>query len=178
VRLAAGGWIAPAGTRSWHPGRQLQDPAGAENRHRDRTARRPLGQEIPDPGDIGDGSEGDAFGRQENVSTEHDLFTADGGGCLAPAEARFIGGEPFATFLIRYPPLPAGRFRRSARSSDRICPSRPPQKDRFSSSSFLAVFIVTTNPSPSLPPLFEMLWLTMPITPPFMANMGPPECPC
>ena len=39
------------------------------------------------------------------------------------------------------------------------------------------MFIVTTKPSPSLPPLFEMLWLTMPMTSPFMSNIGPPELP-
>ena len=37
--------------------------------------------------------------------------------------------------------------------------------------------MVTTNPSPSLPPDFEMLWLTMPMTSPAMLNMGPPELP-
>src|SRR5215468_10106473 len=65
----------------------------------------------------------------------------------------------------------------SARSSLSIMPSSPPQNDFFSSRSCLAVFIVTTNPSPSLPPLFEMLWLTIPMTSPFIANMGPPELP-
>jgi hypothetical protein len=37
--------------------------------------------------------------------------------------------------------------------------------------------VVTTNPSPSLPPDFEMFWLTMPITSPTMLNRGPPEFP-
>ena len=36
---------------------------------------------------------------------------------------------------------------------------------------------MTTKPSPSLPPDFEMLWLTMPITSPAALNMGPPELP-
>ena len=36
---------------------------------------------------------------------------------------------------------------------------------------------VTTNPRPSKPPDFEMMWLTMPITSPAMLNMGPPELP-
>src|SRR5215475_11697535 len=62
-------------------------------------------------------------------------------------------------------------------SSFSIRPSRPDQNDLFSSSSSLAVLSVTTKPSPSLPPLFEMLWLTIPITSPFMLNMGPPELP-
>ena len=39
------------------------------------------------------------------------------------------------------------------------------------------MLMVTTKPSPSLPPLLEMLWLTMPITSPFMPNIGPPELP-
>ena len=39
------------------------------------------------------------------------------------------------------------------------------------------MFIVTTKPSPSLPPLLEMLWLTIPMTSPFMLNIGPPELP-
>src|SRR5436305_1187016 len=56
-------------------------------------------------------------------------------------------------------------------------PSSPDQNERFSSRSCLAVFRVTTNPRPSLPPLLEMLWLTIPMTSPFMLNMGPPEFP-
>jgi len=39
------------------------------------------------------------------------------------------------------------------------------------------VSLVTTKPSPSLPPDFEMLWLTIPMTSPAMLNMGPPEFP-
>ena len=86
-------------------------------------------------------------------------------------------GEPLATVFRMKPVIPGGRFKRSAISSGRIWPSTPLQKDFFSSSSFFAVFMVTTKPSPSLPPLLEMLWLTMPITSPFMAKMGPPELP-
>src|SRR6266704_1239508 len=52
-------------------------------------------------------------------------------------------------------------------------PSRPLQNDGRSRSSFLAVLMVTTKPSPSLPPDFEMLWLTMPMTSPAMLNIGP-----
>ncbi len=37
--------------------------------------------------------------------------------------------------------------------------------------------IVTTKPNPSLPPPFEMLWLTIPMTSPAMLNRGPPELP-
>jgi len=37
--------------------------------------------------------------------------------------------------------------------------------------------IVTTNPRPSLPPDFEMIWLTTPMTWPAMLNIGPPELP-
>src|SRR5262249_56716827 len=70
-----------------------------------------------------------------------------------------------------------GRLGRPHSSSLRITPSSPAQNDRFSSRSCLAVFIVTTKPRPSLPPLLEMLWLTIPITSPFIANMGPPELP-
>ena len=33
------------------------------------------------------------------------------------------------------------------------------------------------KPRPSLPPDFEMVWLTMPMTSPAMLNMGPPELP-
>jgi hypothetical protein len=49
--------------------------------------------------------------------------------------------------------------------------------DRGSSRSCFAVFIVTTKPRPSLPPLLEMTWLTMPTTSPAMLNIGPPELP-
>src|SRR5207245_9464170 len=56
-------------------------------------------------------------------------------------------------------------------------PSRPLQNDGRSRSSFLAVLMVTTKPSPSLPPDLEMLWLTMPMTSPAMFNIGPPELP-
>src|SRR5499425_16823 len=70
-----------------------------------------------------------------------------------------------------------GTLRTSARLSDSICPSRPLQQDRFSRRSCCAVCIVTTKPSPSLPPDFEMLWLTMPITSPAELNIGPPELP-
>src|SRR5499427_1678629 len=58
-----------------------------------------------------------------------------------------------------------------------MVPSMPLQNDAFSRRSFLAVLMVTTKPSPSLPPDFEMLWLTMPITSPAMLNIGPPELP-
>ena len=37
--------------------------------------------------------------------------------------------------------------------------------------------MVTTKPRPSLPPDFEMLWLTMPTTSPAALNIGPPELP-
>src|SRR5439155_24954739 len=43
--------------------------------------------------------------------------------------------------------------------------------------SFCAELIVTTKPRPSLPPDFEMLWLTVPMTSPARLNMGPPELP-
>src|SRR5215510_1462980 len=76
-----------------------------------------------------------------------------------------------------YPEVRGGRFSRSATWSLSNWPSRPDQNDFFSSKSCLAVFIVTTNPRPSLPPLLEMLWLTIPMTSPFIANMGPPELP-
>ena len=36
---------------------------------------------------------------------------------------------------------------------------------------------MTTKPSPSLPPDFEMLWLTIPISSPARVNIGPPELP-
>ncbi len=65
----------------------------------------------------------------------------------------------------------------AARSPVSMVPSMPLQKDLRSRSSFLAVLMVTTKPSPSLPPDFEMLWLTMPMTSPAMLNMGPPELP-
>src|SRR5215813_4391560 len=70
-----------------------------------------------------------------------------------------------------------GTLRRSSMSSVRNSPSRPPQNDFFSRRSCLAVFMVTTKPSPSLPPDFEMLWLTIPMTSPAELNMGPPELP-
>src|SRR5262249_56964108 len=70
-----------------------------------------------------------------------------------------------------------GTLSTSSMSSVRNSPSRPPQNDFFSRRSCLAVFMVTTKPSPSLPPDFEMLWLTMPITSPAELNMGPPELP-
>src|SRR5437773_10771607 len=44
--------------------------------------------------------------------------------------------------------------------------------DFLSISTSRAVLIVTTNPSPSLPPDLEMMWLTMPTTSPAMVNMG------
>ena len=56
-------------------------------------------------------------------------------------------------------------------------PSMPPQTDFFSSKSSRAVRSVTTKPRPSLPPDFEMMWLTMPMTSPDVVNMGPPELP-
>ena len=36
---------------------------------------------------------------------------------------------------------------------------------------------MTTKPRPSLPPDFEMLWLTIPIISPARVNIGPPELP-
>jgi hypothetical protein len=52
-------------------------------------------------------------------------------------------------------------------------PSSPLQNDGRSRRSCLAVLMLTTKPSPSLPPPLEMLWLTIPMTSPFMLNMGP-----
>src|SRR5262249_47637680 len=96
---------------------------------------------------------------------------------VAPRSPIASAGEPLATVLTMKPVDPGGRFRRSACSSVSTWPSRPAQNDRFCSRSCFAVLMVTTNPSPSLPPLLEMLWLTMPTTSPFMANIGPPELP-
>src|SRR5262249_9500051 len=96
---------------------------------------------------------------------------------VAPRSPSCSAGESLATVLMMYPVAPGGRFKRSACASVSSWPSRPAQKDFFSSKSFFAVLMVTTNPSPSLPPLLEMLWLTMPMTWPFIANMGPPESP-
>ena len=53
-----------------------------------------------------------------------------------------------------------------------------PNHPRFRSTSRLfTVFEVTTKPSPSLPPDFVMLWLTIPISSPARVNIGPPELP-
>src|SRR5947199_10028166 len=51
----------------------------------------------------------------------------------------------------------------------------PDQAERFSSSSCLAVFDVTTKPWRLLRASVAMLWLTIPMTSPFRFNMGPPE---
>ena len=56
-------------------------------------------------------------------------------------------------------------------------PSSPLQNDGRSKRSRFAVLTVTTKPSPSLPPDFEMLWLTRPTTSPAVLNIGPPELP-
>src|SRR5437773_5342788 len=93
-----------------------------------------------------------------------------------PRTPAFQAGEPLAAVFTRYPP-PPGTLKISASSPVSIVPSRPPQTDFLSISSSLAVLIVTTNPSPSLPPDLEMMWLTMPTTSPAMVNMGPPELP-
>src|SRR5262245_48003258 len=53
----------------------------------------------------------------------------------------------------------------------------PVQNDFFSRRSWRAVLAVTTKPRPSLPPLFEMLWLTTPMTSPAVLKRGPPELP-
>src|SRR6266542_2033754 len=84
--------------------------------------------------------------------------------------------EPWATVLTRKP-AGSGRLKMAARSPVSMVPSMPLQKDLRSRRSFLAVLMVTTKPSPSLPPDFEMLWLTMPMTSPARLNMGPPEFP-
>src|SRR5262245_30402708 len=84
--------------------------------------------------------------------------------------------EPLATVLTRKP-AGSGTLKMVASSPVSMVPSMPLQNDAHSSRSLLAVFMVTTKPSPSLPPDFEMLWLTMPITSPAMLNMGPPELP-
>ena len=55
--------------------------------------------------------------------------------------------------------------------------SSPYQRRLRSSMNFRTVFEVTTNPRPSLPPDFVMLWLTMPISSPARLNIGPPEFP-
>src|SRR6266849_3450278 len=96
---------------------------------------------------------------------------------VPPTSPASSPGEPLATLLTRKPFMLFGTLRMSSISSERNCPSMPPQKDFFSSRSCCAVFIVTTKPSPSLPPDFEMLWLTMPITSPAALNIGPPELP-
>src|SRR2546428_7318416 len=51
----------------------------------------------------------------------------------------------------------------------------PDQAERFSSSSCLTVFDVTTKPWRLLRASVAMLWLTIPMTSPFRLNMGPPE---
>jgi hypothetical protein len=86
-------------------------------------------------------------------------------------------GEPWATVFTANPLLFGGRFSRSASSLVSTRPSIPDQNERFSGNSRLAVFSVTTKPRPSLPPLFEMLWLTIPMASPLRLNMGPPKLP-
>jgi len=84
--------------------------------------------------------------------------------------------DPLATVFTRKPEG-SGTLKMAASSPVSMRPSMPLQKDFRSSRSFLAVLIVTTKPSPSLPPDLEMLWLTMPITSAAVLNMGPPELP-
>src|SRR5215470_12893350 len=84
--------------------------------------------------------------------------------------------EPLATVLTRKAGG-SGTLKMAASSPVSMVPSMPLQNEAFSKRSFLAVLMVSTKPSPSLPPDFEMLWLTMPITSPAMLNIGPPELP-
>src|SRR5262252_5736209 len=93
-----------------------------------------------------------------------------------PSSPMFHAEEPLATVFTRKAGG-SGTLKIAASSPVSMVPSMPLQNDAFSRSSFLAVLMVTTKPSPSLPPDFEILWLTMPITSPAMLNMGPPELP-
>ena len=85
-------------------------------------------------------------------------------------------GDPLGTTLTRKP-LPPGTLKISASSPVTTIPSNPTQTHFLSIRKCRALFIATTKPRPSLPPLFEMMWLTIPTTSPDMLNMGPPEFP-
>src|SRR3989441_31344 len=93
-----------------------------------------------------------------------------------PCRPMFHASEPWATVLTRNP-AGAGTLKIAARSPVSMMPWRALQNTFRSIRSFWAGLIVTTNPSPSLPPDFEMFWLTMPMTSPAMLNMWTPELP-
>jgi hypothetical protein len=56
-------------------------------------------------------------------------------------------------------------------------PWRAPQNTFRGIRRARALLMVTRKPRPSLPPDFEMFWLTIPMTSPAMLNTGPPELP-
>ena len=68
-------------------------------------------------------------------------------------------------------------MRSAARSPVSKRPWRAPQNTFRATNSFRALLTVTIKPRPSLPPDFEMFWLTMATTSPAMLNTGPPEFP-
>ena len=93
-----------------------------------------------------------------------------------PCRPMFHAIEPWATVLTRNP-AGAGTLKIAARSPVRSRPWRAPQNTFRATRRLRALLIVTTKPRPSLPPDFEMFWLTMPMTSPAMLNTGPPELP-
>jgi hypothetical protein len=84
--------------------------------------------------------------------------------------------ESFTTCFTRNPPA-CGTLSAWAVAPDTSMSSTPNHPRLRSTSSFLTVFVVTTKPSPSLPPDFVMLWLMIPISSPARVNIGPPELP-
>src|SRR3989454_3768353 len=96
---------------------------------------------------------------------------------VVPAfKPRRSAGEPAATRCTRRPTPGGGRLNTCAISPESMKPPRPLQND-FCSRSWRATLEVTANPSPSEPPEWDRMWLTIPMTSPCMLNSGPPELP-
>ena len=132
---------------------------------------------VADLDEVGGAARLDAVDAQDDVAADRRAPARDRDLLVPAAKPHRVGRRALGDDLDDVAEAPGGRLRMSASRSLSICPSSPLQNDRFSSRSCLAVFPVTTKPRPSLPPLLEMLWLTMPITSPFMLNIGPPEFP-
>ena len=96
---------------------------------------------------------------------------------VLPRRPIWSPGESLATVFTMKPLARLGRFKISATRSLSTTPSSPDQNDFFSQQELLGRVQRDHEAQPLAAPPLEMLWLTMPTTSPFMANMGPPELP-
>src|SRR6202022_1772719 len=141
--------------------------ARSEHAHLERGARRQACQHVADLLDVLLGHHGDVLDREDDVAAHRDLLPADREGPVTPLQTRVPRGRALGHRLDEEP---GGRRdvedRREAAGEQDALKGTPEHLPGHQ--GLCALLMVTMKPKPSLPPDFEMFWLTMPMTSPAM----------